>query len=358
MFKNLTEGLVSSGHNVTVVTHKIKGTESFEIINGVKIHRVNSFQSRYLFTFFSIPKVMKLSKSSDIIHATTFNAAFPAWLASTMSKKIAVLSVLEVWVGKWRIFTDMGLFNSIIHDFLERSIYLLKFDKYICISKSTQNQLVNIGIEKSKSSVIYCGIDYALWNPRKYSSVKLIKKLNLQNNYIYLFYGRPGISKGLQYLIQAVPKIHKEIPNSKLIAIVSRDKSYRKLYDSIIKMVKELCVEDYVKIINPVQYLELPKYIKAADCVVVPSLTEGFGFTAAESCAMNVPIVASNVSSIPEVVSGRYILVNPRSSEEIADGVISCYKKKYLIAHPKKFSWDSSVKSYLKIYEGLVNENT
>src|SRR3989344_2974017 len=123
MFKNLTEGLVSSGHNVTVVTHKIKGTESFEIINGVKIHRVNSFQSRYLFTFFSIPKVMKLSKSSDIIHATTFNAAFPAWLASTMSKKIAVLSVLEVWVGKWRIFTDMGLFNSIIHDFLERSIY-------------------------------------------------------------------------------------------------------------------------------------------------------------------------------------------------------------------------------------------
>jgi len=53
---------------------------------------------------------------------------------------------------------------------------------------------------------------------------------------------------------------------------------------------------------------ELPSYIAASDCIVVPSLSEGFGFAAAESCAMGKLIVASNVASLPEVVSGKFYL--------------------------------------------------
>ena len=56
---------------------------------------------------------------------------------------------------------------------------------------------------------------------------------------------------------------------------------------------------------------ELQSYIAASDCIVVPSLSESFGFAAAEACAMGKPIVASNVASLPEVVSARFILIEP-----------------------------------------------
>ena len=67
VFKNLSEGLVSRGHNVSIVTHRLKGTKRFEIIKGVKIHRINCFHSRYWFTFLSIPLVLKLARKSEVI---------------------------------------------------------------------------------------------------------------------------------------------------------------------------------------------------------------------------------------------------------------------------------------------------
>ena len=75
VFMNLCESLVKRGHNVDIVTHQMKNSKKFEIINGVNIHRVNCFYSRYLFSFFSIPKVLQLANQSDLIHTTTFNGA-------------------------------------------------------------------------------------------------------------------------------------------------------------------------------------------------------------------------------------------------------------------------------------------
>jgi glycosyltransferase involved in cell wall biosynthesis len=62
-------------------------------------------------------------------------------------------------------------------------------------------------------------MDYNLFNPKKYDkeSKELKGYLNHENKFTYLFYGRPGISKGFEYLFRAVPKISRKIPNSRLI---------------------------------------------------------------------------------------------------------------------------------------------
>ena len=132
--------------------------------------------------------------------------------------------------------------------------------------------------------MVYCGVDYGHWNPIKYDGKKIRKQLGLEKNFVYLFTGRPGVSKGLEYLIKAVPLI--SVPNAKLLAIVSKDKAYRKRYKLIIRLIEKLKIKDKVVIHDSVPYKELPNYIKAADTVVVPSLAEGFGFTTAEACAM------------------------------------------------------------------------
>lgn len=354
VFKNLCEGLVKEGHKVDVITHRLKKTKKFEIINGVNIHRVNCLHSRYWFTFFSVPKTIKLAKKTDLIHTTTFNGAFPAWLASRILKKPNLITIHEVWIKKWNKLTEMSWLSAKLHDFLERLIYLLNFDKYITVSKSTQKQLIDIGVKKEKTQVVYNGVDYNHWNPKKYNGNKIRKKLGLEKNFVYIFTGRPGVSKGIEYLIKAVPLISKDIPNSKLLTILSRDPQYKKRYRYIINLIKKLGIEDKVIIHDPVPHKELPNYLKAADCVVVPSLAEGFGFAAAEACAMKKPVVVSNTTSLPEVVSGKYILVEPKNPSAIAKGINLIFKKKVKDKGLKKFLLKDNIKNYIKVYKELI----
>jgi D-inositol-3-phosphate glycosyltransferase len=354
VFQNLAEGLTKKGHDISIITHRLKGTRRFETINKVKVYRINCLHSRYLFTFFSIPKVISLSKRSDIIHTTTFNGAPPAWIASKILKKPCIITIHEVWVNKWNKLTEMNNINSWIHNILEKMIYLLRFDRYICVSGSTKKQLDNLKIKKITSSVIYNGVDYEHWNPKKYKSDNIKKEFGINNEFIYVFTGRPGISKGLEYLIKAVPLISKSIKNSKLLAIVSKDKAYEKRYKLIKALIKKLKIENRVILHDPVSYKDLPSYIKLADCVVVPSLAEGFGFSAAEACAMEKPVVVSNTASLPEVVSGEYVLVKPKDPESIAEGIKKVYQKKTMKISLKKFLLKDNINNYLKIYREIL----
>jgi len=354
LFKNLCEGLIKLGHEVSIVTHKLKNTKKFEIINGVKIYRVNCFYSRYWFTFLSIPLIFKLSKKVNLIHTTIFNSVFPSWIVAKILKKPKILTVHEVWVSKWEKLTEMSWINAKLHSILERMIYLLNFDKYITISDSTTKQLINIGKDKSKIFKIYPGINYQHWNPKKYNGNKIRKKLKLKNNFIYLFSGRPGTSKGLEYLIKAAPLISKKIPSSKLLAIVSKDPSYKKQYQKILKLIKKLKLKNKIILHAPVSYSELPNYIKAANCVVIPSLAEGFGFAAIEACTMKKPVIASNTASLPEVISGKFVLVQPKNPPAIANGIEKVYRKKTTNTPLKKFKVEDNINNYLKIYKEMI----
>ncbi len=350
VFKSLAEELVKTGFSVDLVTHRLKHTKSFEVINGVHVHRVRCFDSRYLFTFFSILKVVQLVRKADVIHTTTFNGAPPAWLASKLTGKKCILTVHEVWVGKWRQLIDKGFISAFFHNFLEKIIYLLPFDAYACVSKNTQRDLIKMRIPQDKAHVVYNGVDYEHFDPKKYNGKRIREKLNFHKEFVYLYYGRPGPSKGVEYLVRAVPQIVQTLPQSKLLLVLSKDAAYRARYNSIVQLIKKLMMENHVILHNPVPWSELPAYVKAADCVVVPSLAEGFGFSAAESCAMGKAVVATYAGSLPEVVSGKYVLVDPKSASALAQGIIDVYHGKVSIAPLKKFELERNIQLYIELY--------
>jgi len=356
VFKNLAEGLVRKGHNVDLVTHRIKGTKKFEVINGARVHRVSCFGSRYLFTFLSIPKVISIARKADLIHTTTFNGAPPAWLASRLLRKKCLITVHEVWISMWKELGDMSAFGKIMHEFSEKLIYLLPFDFYVCVSHSTQMQLQRIGKGRNNSAVIYNGVDYAHLDPKKYDGGKIRKKFKLHKKFVYMFFGRPGMSKGVEYLIKAVPLIKKKIPESKLLIILSRDRAYRKQFHNLMKLIRRLGITQDLVLLEPRPYRELPNFIKAADCVVVPSLAEGFGYSVIEALEMKKPVVASNTTSIPEVIYGDYVLVKPKSPEGIAEGVGMVYMKKTMHAKRKVFTIEKNIRKYLRIYTYLMHK--
>ncbi len=348
VFKELAEGLVKKGYEVNVLTRKLPKTEKYEIMNGVKIHRISCL-NRYFFSFLAICKAVKMAKESDIIHTTTYNGALPARIASIISKKPCLITVHEVLGKNWGMV--MNPVSALIHRFLEYIIMKLKFNMFVSVSKSTEKGVLKY-TSKNKSEVVYDGVDYEFWNPKKYDKGKVRNMLGLKG-FTYMFYGRPGITKGLEYLIKAVPIISRQIPNAKLIAIVSKDRQYMKRYNYILKLIDELNVKDKVILLEPVKRNELPEHIMASDCVVVPSLTEGFGFTAAESCALGKPVVASNTTSLPEVVSGKYVLVKPASPEDIAKGVIDVYRGKIKSKKKKLFKLNDNINGYIQIYRNL-----
>lgn len=351
MFKNLAEGLAKK-HEVTIITHKPKKAPASEIVNGVKIRRIRCMQNRYLFSFLAIPKAIVEARKADIVHTTMFNGAFPAWIAIKLAGKKGLITIHEVWINKWRQYTSMGVIQAAIHNFLEKLLYRLPFDRYVTVSNSTKRQLLRAGKSSDKTLTVYNAIDYSHFNPKKHNPKSVRTEYELQDKFVCLTYGRPGPSKGIEYAIRAVQLI--DVPKLRFMFILSRDRQYSAQLKKNRELIRKLGIENKVVMLKPVSHKMLPKYVRAADCVVVPSLAEGFGYAAAEACALHVPVVATRTTSLPEVVSGKYLLVNPRSSEEIATAVERVYHKKYNRSPLKKFPPEKNIKGYLKVYRQLL----
>jgi len=354
LFSNIAKRMADLCHATSVVTARLPGTRKEETIEGVKVFRVKvpSRAGRYWFTVLSIPEILKRAKEADFIHSTTWTGAFPAWLVARLRGKRCVITVHEVNTPVWQYLGKKGPVLW-LHKLYEKTLFKLPFYKYIAVSKYTKDCLTKyFNIPARKIDVIYNGIDYDCFDPTKASDSLVRKKLELDSEFVYMYYGRPGFTKGVEYLIQAVPLISKRILNSKLLLILANDPKDR--YENIKKMIADLYIENEIMLLDPVPRNELPDYIAASDCVVVPSLSEGFGFTAAEACAMGKPVVASNVASLPEVVSGRYVLVEPRNPEAIAEGVEKVYKGEVGSSEQKVFSWDKCVDGYFKVYEDVM----
>jgi len=355
VFRNLAERLVKQGHKCHLVTCRLPDTQKYEDINGVKVHRISVPHrgARYWFSFLAIPSVIKMARKADIVHTTTYNAIFPAWLAARLTGTKSLVTVHEVWDDLWLKLASSNSFMARCHRCLEKILVRLPFNATVCVSGYTHNCLKGFGKKEEELKVIHNGIDNDVFNPSAGKDKKSRKELNLPEDvFIYTYYGRPGVSKGVEYLVMAVPSILKKIPGAKLLLILAHDPPDR--YRYITELIRNLRIQESVILLDPVPLERLVDYIAASDCVVVPSLSEGFGFSAAEACAMGKPVVASNVASLPEVVSGEYILVQPADPEAIAEGVERVYKGDIERIERKTFNWDKSVAQYLEVYKEIT----
>jgi glycosyltransferase involved in cell wall biosynthesis len=353
LFKTLAEGLIEHGHQCDVITCRLPETKKYEVRNGVKIHRVSvpRFADRYWFTLLAIYKSIKISRDADIIHTMTYNGALPAWLASKINRKPIVMMALEVLGKKWSDFGFSRLAIQIYRLF-ELFVLSLKYDAYPSISKNTMKSLEEWGIPVEKLHLIYPGVDYKLFDYKKEEKRHEIReRLGVKDDtFLYMYHGRPGMIKGVGFLVRAVPEIKKRIQNSRLLLILAKNPSVK--YREIIEIIQKGNLD--VILIDPLPQEDLPYYIAASDCIVVPSLNEGFGFTCVEACAMRKPVVATNVGSLPEVIFGRYVLVRPKSPEELAEGVERIYKGEYNETDEKHYEWETTIKKHIAVYMKLL----
>lgn len=355
LFKNLAEGYVQSGHQVTVLTHRLKGTAKKEILNGVAIRRIHSFFSRYAFTFSSIITAVQLARKHDIIQTTTFNGAPPAWVAGKLAGKLVVLTVHEVWQKKWKQITGFSWLKSKLHEMLERFIYLLPYHRYICVSEATKKDLLQLNIRPNKVERIYNGLDYAFWDPKNINHGEieaLRKQLGLESKFVAFSWGRPGESKGFEYVIRAASAIAKEMPHAVLLLLFGATEKYNKKHQQLLAMIQG---HPNIKVIPSAPYDQLRNYVALADCVIVPSLSEGFGYSAVEASALGKPLLVSDAGALPEVVSGKYRVFQRGDSDDLAKNFIALARGEYHATHLKRFMWEDCISQYLEQYQMLLS---
>jgi len=118
-------------------------------------------------------------------------------------------------------------------------------------------------------------------------------------------------------------------------------------------------VEDCVRFLGFIPFDTLRIFHELATAFVFPSLYEGFGLPPLEAMASGVPVIASAVSSLPEVVGGAAMLVNPENVFDIARGItevlLNDFMREELIRKGRKqaasFSWARTAEAVVKVYE-------
>lgn len=280
----------------------------------------------------------------DIVHCATYTSAIICGMLSKLFHKKFIVTVYEVLGQKW-YDVEPNTIKAFIFMWIEKLAISFSFDKYHVISNSTSVNLIRSGIPKVKVVRIYPGIDDL--NKSRNQKGKKYKF------FTFLFYGRPGKTKGLINLIKAVKSIDNILnTNIKFNLILGPEP--RSERENVINMINSLQLCDRIDVNDPVSAIELKNNIINANCIVVPSITEGFGFSAAEACVLNKPIIVSNAGSLPEVVFGKVLFFESNSITDLAAKLLLASENKFNYIKPKNFKWSTAGYEMVQTYKLLV----
>ncbi|MEM9920831.1 MAG: glycosyltransferase family 4 protein [Bacteroidota bacterium] len=340
LFQLLAEALVEANYEVIVVTTLFrKSLATEEIYNGVKIVRINC-GNRFLFTVMSLPAIVRHAKTAQLIHTTTYNAALPAWLAARWLGKKVLVTFHEVWGALWMRLPFASSWQRKGFQLFEKLLLKLSFDHYVAVSNFTRQSLIQNGIPSHKISQIYNGLHYNRF-PRDQHQAPA--------NFTYTYFGRLGISKGLDLLLPAAARFYKAHPDSRLVLILP--KRPRKMYQQIIALIDQLKLQEHVRLRHELSREELYEQICHSSCTVVPSYSEGFCFVAAETVALGVPIVSSGQGALAEVVSGPMIEMENMSAAALYNALEQAYAGQWSFKPVRAFPMQTALNQYLQLYK-------
>ncbi len=276
-----------------------------------------------------------------------------------------VITVHDVVEHMYRAGERSSLTRS-LHFHLTRQV-LKRAGRILAVSNSTKSEIEKLfGIRGQDIEVIYNAIDERFLCGHATESDRQLLAARYLVTYPFLLYaGRISPHKNLVRIIQAFAALKAELekqgelPDLKLIIIGDELSKHPDLRRTAIRS----GVQNDVRFMGFVPIEMLRVFYDAAQVFVFPSLFEGFGLQPLEAMAHGTPVVTSNTSSLPEVVGQAAVLVNPENVFEImralhrvlVDPAVREKVRTRGYEQVKKFSWDTSARRVLKVYEEVVS---
>ncbi len=328
---------------------------------GIRVIELKSNCLLNIFTVFKLRKILK-DYEIDIIHTFGARAEILGAIVVRMTKNVKMISTI-LHNPLEDIILDYGLVKGKLINFL-RKIFL-KFGRstIVAISNNAKKGLIGLGINEDGIRVIYSGIDEGLL--KKEHEKFQINKSNLSNkfknnDFIVATVAVLNARKGIYYLIEAAKKLVENHPDIKFL-IIGSGPLEKKLKENVntLGLYNHVIFEKY--------YENIAEIYQNINLFVLPSLTEGIPAVLLEAMAFGVPIVATSVGGVPEMIEDGIsgVLVPPKDSEALAEGVIKVYKNSVFASEISKnarsrfekyFTADVMACQYEKVYEELLEK--
>ena len=239
------------------------------------------------------------------------------------------------------------------------SATLKRCQKIIAVSESTKNDLNEIfKIPKRKIEVVYNGLDRIFFSPpREEEMRKVLNKYKVKGKYI-LFLGTLEPRRNIPRLLEAYASLKRKESLDYQLVLAGKEGW---LASEFKQMVSDFDLRKEVIFTGYVPPKELNSLIRKAEIFVSPSIYEGFGMPVIEAMACGVPVITSNVSSLPEIAGEAALFVSPYDIGGLAGTIRRLLRDKKLQVELKEkgqkqarqFSWPKCAQETLKVYEGL-----
>jgi glycosyltransferase involved in cell wall biosynthesis len=347
MFKEYATRLVEAGCDVKVITSNSGGITGKAVYDGVETHHFN-----WLNAFgHHIPNPRDLYpfvQWADLVHTAILPAAPVALHVAQKCNKPCIATIYEALGKKWW-WVEKNVAKALLFFLFEQFIITRRYSLCHTISQATERDLQQYSLRKQQTVMIYPGIKKSLEdyikNRQPQTEEPAAKK--------FLFYGRLGKTKGLFVLLEAIREAERELPKEFSYTFILANDAARAKH-RLLDLIEKYGLTKRIEILPPLAEEQLFAAIESAYCVIIPSVTEGFGYSTAEASALGKPVIVSDGGALPEVASGRVLFFQNRNSQDLAQKLLLAAKGEFQSIPKKEFGWDESTRQLLKLYEDLL----
>jgi glycosyltransferase involved in cell wall biosynthesis len=312
------------------------------------LYLLNKAFLRRIFDFFFVDHLRELDYD---IYFSPFTPLPPTNVLEPKTRRIITvhdvihLKCPELWVGPYKTPS------------IKRSIDSIDTEKdfVICISESTRKDLASlIEIDEKRTCVIHLGVDEVFFDRDRKHALPVLEKLGITPQNYILALAQFEKRKNIERLIDAYSLIKGKYELKEDLLLVANSKQSKKKVEIFLK---NAGIDTRgIKILTDVNNRLLASLYSNAKLFAFISLYEGFGLPLAEAMASGCPILASNVSSIPEVVGDAAVMADPKDTEAVAKEMAKILSEPKILKslsgkslrRAKEFTWE---KTAAKTYE-------
>jgi glycosyltransferase involved in cell wall biosynthesis len=236
--------------------------------------------------------------------------------------------------------------------------FLRRAGAVIAISESTRRDVLRAyRLDPARVTVVYGGVDPSFCPTPPAAQAVLRQKYALPDRFI-LSVGTIEPRKNLTALLDAYHTLCQSDPELGLV--IAGRRGWRSA--GFFERLRALGLAAEVRLLGPVPDADLPALYSAAAVFAYPSLYEGFGLPPLEALACGTPVIASNTSSLPEVVGDAGLLVAPHDVARLAaciktvlaDTALRAEMRARGLMQARRFTWEATARATLQVYQGVL----
>lgn len=345
----LCRDLVRLGHEVTMVTSRsTPHAPREELMDGVKVVR-RWFPSRnpagwVAHTVATIPTYLHLARAADVLHAQTFASVLPAMLAKRRYNRPLVVTLHTSHFLK---LAQKPAWQPVLRRIIRSADWLLTAsaeirDVALRLYPHPRAEAVTNGVD----TAMFQAVAPSLPEPAA-GRIRLIVPRRLFHK------------NGVEYFVRALPLIREQMD---VEAILVGDGPER---EKLERIARELNVLEQCHFLGARPNTEMPGLLRSASVAVFPSLMEATSVAALEAMSCGVPVAASHVGGLPEIVDETVgTLFEPADPADLAAKVVALLRRGDLAEVRTRArarvvrSWSNErlARRHVEIYQTLLNE--